>query len=63
MASLDTGHVGTYFGKNGGKFAKAAVLYFDWQLKGDAASGAAFTDLKNSVLIKELWNVTSKNVA
>jgi hypothetical protein len=61
LASLDTGHVGTYFAKQGGKFGKAAVAYFDWQFKGDKAKRASFTDLQNSELIKEHWNISSKN--
>jgi hypothetical protein len=61
-ASLDTGHVGTYFGKNGGKFAKAAVAYFNWQFKDDAKSKAICTQrTAPASLVSEHWNVTFKN--
>jgi len=33
-ASLDTGHAGTYFAKNGGKDAQAAVAFLEWMFRG-----------------------------
>jgi hypothetical protein len=61
-AVLDTGHMGTYFQRNGGKFAKAAVAYFNWVLKDDHEAGRMFVSGHNSsTLIKDGWSVTSKN--
>ncbi|KAH7126565.1 hypothetical protein B0J11DRAFT_549507 [Dendryphion nanum] len=41
--NLNVGHGATYNEPNGGKFAKAAQLYFRWVLKGDAAVSSFFT--------------------
>lgn len=38
----DAGHGGTFFEPNGGKAARIAVAWLDWQLKGDAASKRLF---------------------
>jgi hypothetical protein len=58
--SLDTGHMGTYYEKRGGKFSKAAVVYWKWVLKGDQASKQLILGEK-SPFFAEGWNVTSKN--
>jgi hypothetical protein len=58
--NLDTGHGGTYGAPSGGKFGKAAVAYLKWQFKDDAESKKAFLD-KNSSLIKDGWNITTRN--
>jgi hypothetical protein len=61
-ASLNTGHLGTYRGQNGGKFGKAAVAYLEWQLRGDAASKAIIMDPASAKsLVKDNWTVESKN--
>ncbi|KAF2666245.1 hypothetical protein BT63DRAFT_447997 [Microthyrium microscopicum] len=60
-ASLDTGHDGTYWSANGGKFGKAAVAYLQWQLRGDAKSKAYCLGKGAGSLVGDNWNVTSKN--
>ncbi len=61
-ASLNTGHLGTYRGQNGGKFGKAAVAYLEWQLRGDANSKAILIDPKSSKsLVRDNWTVEYKN--
>jgi hypothetical protein len=61
-ASLDTGHVGTYFAKNGGKFGKAAVAFFNWQFKDDSKAKAYCTQRSAAPsLASEHWNVTFRN--
>ena len=61
-AVLDTGHMGTYFQRNGGKFAKAAVAYFKWVLKDDHEARRMFVGENNSsALVKDGWSVTFKN--
>jgi hypothetical protein len=60
--SLDTGHMGTYFQRNGGKFGKAAVAYFNAVLKGDERAKAMFSSNTNdSPLVKDGWTIASKN--
>ncbi|KAF2279228.1 uncharacterized protein EI97DRAFT_455503 [Westerdykella ornata] len=41
--NLPVGHGGTYDQVNGGKFGKAAQLYFRWVLKGDTSVSSFFT--------------------
>jgi hypothetical protein len=60
-ANLDVGHGGTYFSTQGGKFGKAAVYFFDWQLKGDKAAGQQFLDPASSSLTKDGWKIESRN--
>ena len=39
---LDAGHGGTFFEPDGGKAARIAIAWLDWQLKGDAAAKQMF---------------------
>jgi hypothetical protein len=57
--NLPVGHGATYSEPNGGKFAKAAQLYFKWVLKGDKSAAAFFTGqgAKN-----DGWTVQSKSL-
>jgi hypothetical protein len=59
--NLDVGHGGTYMDKQGGKFGKAAVNFFNWQMKGDAAAGALFLKPEGSTLTADGWKIESKN--
>ena len=59
--TLDTGHIGTYAQRNGGKYAKAAVEFFKLVLKDDHKAKAAFGEKSASVLAKDGWEVDSKN--
>ncbi|MEO8885318.1 MAG: alpha/beta hydrolase [Mucilaginibacter sp.] len=43
VANFDVGHGGTYSQPHGGEFAKIAVNWYKWQLKGDAEAGKVFT--------------------
>jgi hypothetical protein len=59
--NLDVGHGGTYMDKQGGKFGKAAVNFFNWQMKGDAAAGALFLKPEASALTADGWKIVAKN--
>jgi hypothetical protein len=50
----------TYGETNGGKFGKAAVSWFKWQLYGDKAEGEKFLNPASSALTQDGWNITSK---
>jgi hypothetical protein len=52
--------LGTFRDLNGGKFGKATVAYLKWQFQGDEASKKLFLE-KDSALVKDGWNITSKN--
>lgn len=43
VANFDVGHGGTYMQPHGGEFAKVAVNWYKWQLKGDTEAGKVFT--------------------
>ncbi|KAF2402193.1 hypothetical protein EJ06DRAFT_520252 [Trichodelitschia bisporula] len=62
-ASLDSGHLGTFFAKRGGKYGRATVQLFEWYFRGDAKARAAWTDpAAPGGLIAEHWqNVTHRN--
>jgi uncharacterized protein len=42
LANLPVGHGGTFALANGGDWARVAVDWLDWQLKGDAGAGLSF---------------------
>ncbi|KAF2395716.1 hypothetical protein EJ06DRAFT_540240 [Trichodelitschia bisporula] len=60
-ANLPVGHMATYGDQYGGKFGKAAVAFFKWQLKGDTAAGELFLNPATSSLTKDGWAIESKN--
>jgi hypothetical protein len=63
FASLDTGHMGTYFAPGGGKFGKAAVAFLEWQLRGNSTAKSIVMDPKSpGSLVQDKWNVTSRNM-
>jgi hypothetical protein len=57
--NLDVGHGGTYNEKQGGKFGKAAVAFFNWQMKGDKSAGQEFLN-PNTPLTKDGWRIEFK---
>jgi len=60
--NLNTGHGGTFFATNGGKQAKAAVAYLQWQFRDDAPSRAVLLDPSSpKSLVKDNWTVEFKN--
>jgi len=58
--TYDSGHMGTYYQKSGGKFGKTAVKLLKWQFKGEASNMASFCDTKTSALVKAGWKIESK---
>jgi hypothetical protein len=60
--SLDTGHGGTYSATNGGKEAKAAVAYLEWQWRNNATAKAVIQDPNSAgSLVKDKWTVKFAN--
>jgi hypothetical protein len=55
-ASLEVGHMGTYFEEKGGKVGKGAAAFFKWQLQGDAAAKSLFFN-SSSALYKDGWKI------
>jgi hypothetical protein len=53
--------MGTFFGKNGGKYGKASVALFEWFFRGDAKGKAMWTDPKSpGSLVSQNWNISIK---
>ncbi|GAA2997700.1 cellulose binding domain-containing protein [Streptosporangium longisporum] len=61
MGNLNVGHGGTYGQPDGGEFARVAVLYLKWRLKGDTTAGAAFVG-PGCGLCNTQWQVQQKNL-
>jgi len=61
-ASLDTGHGSTFGAANGGKAAKAALAYLQWQFRNDETAKAKLLDPKSTgSLVSDKWTVEYKN--
>jgi len=60
LATINTGHMGTYFQTNGGTYGKAAVAWFNWQFKNDTA-GKALLLSPGSALAKDGWTIKQRN--
>ncbi|KAK3897301.1 hypothetical protein C8A05DRAFT_48033 [Staphylotrichum tortipilum] len=61
-ASLDTGHGSTFAAANGGKAAKAAVAYLEWQFRNDEAAKKKLLDPASAgSLVSDKWKVEYKN--
>jgi cellulase/cellobiase CelA1 len=61
MGNLNVGHGGTYDQVNGGEFARVAVLYLKWRLKGDTTAGGSFVG-PDCGLCGTQWQVQQKNL-
>jgi dienelactone hydrolase len=62
MASLDVGHGGTYSRPHGGEFAKVAVSWFKWHLKGDKEAAKMFAGSPCELAKTTGWTVEKKNI-
>ncbi|MEU8663412.1 cellulose binding domain-containing protein [Actinoplanes philippinensis] len=62
MGNLNVGHGGTYDQVNGGEFARVAVLYLKWRLKGDTTAGAQFAGPDCGLCRSGQWQVQQKNL-
>lgn len=62
VASLDVGHGGTFREPNGGRVARIAVQWLEWQLRGDQAASRWFIG-KNCGLCQDAdWTYQSKGL-
>jgi hypothetical protein len=62
MANMDVGHGGTYSRPHGGEFAKVALAWFKWQLKGDKEASQMFTGEPCELSKSPNWKVEKKNI-
>jgi dienelactone hydrolase len=61
LANQNVGHGGTYYADNGGDWAKIAVAWFGWWLKGDATAKAKFYPA-TCTFCKSPWTYESKRL-
>lgn len=54
---LPVGHGGTFAEPDGGEWARAAVAWLDWQLRGDAAAGREFQGADCGLCRSTQWTV------
>jgi len=60
-ASIDIGHIGSYYQKNAGKMGKAATAFLRWKLKGDKSQRALFCNPSaESTLVKAGFKIETK---
>jgi hypothetical protein len=62
VANMDVGHGGTYRQYHGGEFAKVAVAWYKWQLKGDPIAGNMFTGNSPGLAKDTKWKVEKKKM-
>jgi hypothetical protein len=61
-ASLNSGHMGTFFTKNGGKYGKVSVALLEWMFRNNQTGKAMWTEPASpGSMVSEGWNVTYKN--
>ena len=63
MTNFDVGHGGTYGQPHGGAFTHVALNWLDWQLKGNHAAAAMFSNKDSEFRRDPKWTVELKNFA
>jgi hypothetical protein len=62
VANSESGHLGTYYQKQGGKMGKVAVAFLKWRFRGDQEAKKLFCDATaDSQFIKWGFDIRSKN--
>jgi dienelactone hydrolase len=56
------GHIGTYRNTDGGIFAKVALAWLNWQLKGDQAAAKMFVGVDCGLCADSKWVIRKKNM-
>jgi len=62
VTNLNVGHGGTYGQPHGGEFAKVAVAWYNWQLKGDNNAGKMFNGNPPALSSSPGWTIERKNL-
>ncbi len=62
VANMNVGHGGTYMRPHGGEFAKVALAWYKWHLKGDKEAAKLFTGNPSGLSIDPNWKVDKKNM-
>ncbi len=62
IAEIDVGHGGTFADENGGRAARLALDWLDWQLKGDAEAGRMFVGIECGLCRESEWSFRQKGL-
>jgi len=62
VANLNVGHGGTYAKPHGGEFARVALNWYNWQLKGDLVAAKMFTGHPAGLEASAGWIVQKKSM-
>ena len=62
LANLEVGHGGTYSQPNGGEFARVALAWLDWQLKGDQAAARMYSGPSCGLCTDANWKLEKKRI-
>jgi dienelactone hydrolase len=62
VANLDVGHGGTYMDENGGRAAKVAVAWLEWQMRGDEQAKQWFVGPNCRLCKDPEWTFEQKNL-
>jgi hypothetical protein len=62
MGEYGVGHGGTFLKPNGGVYAKVALAWLNWQLKGDQTARAMFSGAKCGLCTEPYWTVRQKQM-
>ncbi|TCC94581.1 alpha/beta hydrolase [Pedobacter frigiditerrae] len=62
MANMDVGHGGTYREHHGGEFAKLAISWYKWQLKGDKEAAKVFEGEPAGLSKNPKWRFEKKKI-
>lgn len=63
LASSNTGHMGTYWNKDGGTYSQILKDWVLWTVKGSAAAGARFTGNPCGLCTVPGWTVQRRNIS
>lgn len=62
VANMEVGHGGTYRERHGGEFAKLAISWYKWQLKGDVEAAKVFEGQPAGLSNNSNWKFEKKNM-
>lgn len=62
MVDMPVGHSGTFWQRNGGAVASAAVDWLEWQLRGDAVAARTFLGANCRLCAVKEWTISRKNM-
>ena len=62
ITNFDVGHGGTYMQPHGGEFARVALAWLNWQLKGSQKDSELFVGDNCGLCVDDKWTIEVKNL-